>query len=223
MANRLRGRCGYPADDPFRVTFHEDRMTEPLRWKKPRRIAVSLMGDLFHESVRFDWLERIWQVMFAASQHTYLILTKRPERMASDWRNLESLGRGVAAWSGPPSTHILAGTSVENQKIADERIPWLLKCPAKVHFLSMEPLLGPVDLSELSDMEGDAGVYVKPLDLLNLVIVGGESGPGARPMHPDWARSIRDQCQEARVPFFFKQMARKEAIPDDLLIREWPQ
>lgn len=212
MSKRLAGRCGYPADDPFRVTFHADQLAQPRRWKKPRRIAVSLMGDLFHEDVPDEWIDKVFGVMAICQQHTFMLLTKRPERMAKYlacddphqriheevkwWLGYECPTRRAINRSDLPLSNVWLGTTVENQKAADERIPWLLKCRAAVRFLSCEPLLGPIDLC------GDIGF---PPDELSWVIAGGESGPGARPMHPDWARSIRDQCQAAGVPFFFKQ------------------
>jgi protein gp37 len=211
MANRQRGRNGYPADDPFRVTFHPDRLDEPLGWKKPRRIAVSLMGDLFHGDVPDEWIDKVFAIMTLATQHTFLVLTKRPERLAEylaspDNYLLVAGGAGDVSnrrvWPGWPLPNVWLGTSVENQQAADERIPWLMKCPVAVRFLSMEPLLGPVELSSVPQRESLERYDGRPLDW---VIVGGESGPGARPMHPDWVRSIRDQCQAASVPFFFKQ------------------
>lgn len=131
MASRQRGRNGYPADDPFQVTFHRDRLDEPLHWQNPRRIAVCLMGDLWHPEVKAEDRAAVVRATNVAPQHTYLFLTKRPELLNVDF-------------SGSP--HLWIGTSVENQTAADERIPWLLKCPLAVRFLSMEPLLGPVDL-----------------------------------------------------------------------------
>lgn len=196
MANRLRGRCGYPADEPFRVAFHRDRLDEPQRWKKPHRIFVCPMGDLWHPDVLPEDRAAVIRATNLAPQHTYLFLTKRPERLDIDW-------------SGSPNLSI--GTSVENQAAADERIPWLLKCPGAVRFLSCEPLLGPVNFQQWlgtvhNDQFGgtqDEG-YGPWVDGISWVVAGGETGPGARPMHPDWARSLRDQCQSAGVPFFFK-------------------
>ena len=239
MANRQRGRNGYPADDPFRVTFHAERLQEPLRMKKPKRIAVCLMGDIFHEDVKEEWIDKVFSVMHWSKWHTFLLPTKRPERMAAYLAHVKrsrrimqearflALGRGskllndlaVCQW---PLPNVWSGTSVENQHTADERIPWLLKCPAAVRFLSMEPLLGPVNFDawmgdEIEEAErlecGERGCGLgmdgKSIDW---IIAGGESGPGARPMHPAWVRSIRDQCQSARVPFFFKQWG--DWIPD---------
>jgi protein gp37 len=253
MAHRQRGRNGYPADDPFRVTFHHERIDQPLRWKKPRRIAVSLMGDLFHDDVPFEWIDKVFavinaawvqmpipqDVMTAKPWHTFLILTKRPERMCkymlsrSPRFNAEShpiikAGRGkngclrghgldvmnagaCVAW--PPSNAWL-GVSIENQQTADERIPWLLKCPAAVRFVSAEPLLGQISFKtiggiELTKYEGGGRLGQDVLDQkyqhIDWVIAGGESGSGARPCHPDWIRSLRDQCNAVDVPFFFKQ------------------
>jgi len=210
MSKRLAGRGGYPADDPFRVTFHPER-TDPLHWKRPRRVAVSLMGDLFHDDIATAQIAYVFAVMMQAYWHTYLILTKRPQRMAEVMQDMHIFAtrqfanfRNYSAPVGPwPLPNVWLGTSVENQETADERIPWLLKCPAAVRYVSAEPLLGPVSF------RGKRGI--------NWVIVGGESGPGARPMHPDWARSIQDQCQAASVPFFFKQwgewMPYEEAAP----------
>ena len=173
MANRQRGRNGYPADDPFRVTFQRDRLKEPLAWRKPRRIAVSLMGDLFHKDVPFAWIDDVFEIMALSGQHTFLVLTKRPERMAeyltrtvSDQGDTWNAGQANiegAAWRliGEPDAqglhwtrrwplpNVWLGVSVENQAAANERIPWLLKCPAAVRFLSMEPMLAPVNLRNI--------------------------------------------------------------------------
>lgn len=192
MANRLRGRCGYPADDPFRVTFHPERLDEPLRWKKPRKIFVCSMGDLFHSAVTDEQLDAVFSEMIAVDRHTYFILTKRPERMA----------KYVSGWIDQCRNHIWLGTSCENQQAADERVPLLMRCPAAVRFLSCEPLLGPIDLSAIPQRDSLKTYDGRPI---SWVIVGAETGPRARPMDLDWARSIRDQCAAAGVPFFFKR------------------
>lgn len=181
----------------------------PLRWKKPRRIFVNSMSDLFHESVPDSWLDHIFKIIAKARQHTFQILTKRPARM------LEYVGPHLKP---VPEflPHVWFGVSVEDQKTADERIPLLLETPAAVRFISAEPLLGPVDLRflqpngevEINALAGTHGVYRPHRGgnaHLDWVICGGESGPRARPMHPDWARALRDQCQAAGMPFFFKQ------------------
>lgn len=189
---------------PFsEIQLFPDRLEQPLRWKKPRRIFVNSMSDLFHESVPDDFIEKVFKIMCVADRHTYQVLTKRPDRMQWWFQHY--------AWNLTHTPHIWLGTSVENQKAADERIPLLLQTPAAVRFLSCEPLLGPVDLTNYLPYQYQAtdewgsftDVYEQPG--VDWIIVGGESGPGARPMHPDWVRSLRDQCQATGVSFFFKQ------------------
>jgi protein gp37 len=221
------------------VAFLPERLEEPLGWRKPRRIFVCDMGDLFHENVKIEWIANIFNIMASATvdcgnrhkhteecwtgpSHTYQVLTKRPERMlrivkdelleyASDRMPGDS-ALSLALEVGWPLPNVWLGVSVENQHFAVERIPALLSTPAAVRFISAEPLLGPVDLLQ-ADPRSHAlcGYYNsetkkdRPVGLLNWVIAGGESGPHARPMHPEWARSLRDQCQAGSVPFFFKQ------------------
>lgn len=222
----------------------ESILTAPLRQKKPTDYFVNSMSDLFHPAVPDALIDRVFAVMALCPQHVFKILTKRPERMREYFR--ESTGwrariagllnelKPSAAWNGTvyqgwQNLHgrpdglpnVWLGTSVEDQPRADERIPHLLATPAALRFLSMEPLLASVDLTDFC-----TGFYfTNPLTgrryhdapddhpsasdnlgaRIDWVIVGGESGPGARPMHPDWARSLRDQCAAAGVPFFFKQ------------------
>ncbi|MCG3208646.1 MAG: hypothetical protein FOGNACKC_02258 [Anaerolineae bacterium] len=174
----------------------------PLRVKKPTIWFVDSMSDLFHERVGLNWQMRVWEVMRQTRRHTYQILTKRAGEMARKAALLADI-YGVLP-------NVWLGVSVENQAAADERIPHLLRTPAAIRFLSCEPLLGPVDLEQwlmptnwaLVNGEAEAELGEPEIDW---VITGGESGPGARPMHPDWARSLRDQCVEAGIPFFFKQ------------------
>jgi protein gp37 len=202
LAPRLAamGQAGYTnlpwtAQNAARNVFtHPDKLGIPLRWKKPRLIFVNSMSDLFHEQVPFEFITRIFGVMKDAKQHTFQVLTKRPERMKEFvlW-----LRHGLDYQVDYPSPNVWLGVSVEDQRAADERIPLLLQTPAAVRFLSCEPLLGPVDLSNTFAM-------AKPFRV-HWVICGGESGPNARPMRPDWARALRDQCLAASVPFFFKQ------------------
>ncbi len=165
------------------INLHFDRLDAPKRWKSPRRIFVNSMSDLFHEEVPFEFVKEIFDRMCKYRQHTYQVLTKRPERLLEYLR-----WNGARDW---PS-HVWAGVSVENQYWADQRIPALLDVPAAVRFLSVEPLLKPVDLRTY-------------LPSLQWVIVGGESGHAARPMDPEWVRRIRDDCFDTGVPFFFKQ------------------
>ena len=189
-----------------KIVLRPEALNLPLRWRKQRRIFVNSMSDLFHPDVPFEFVEKVFFIMAAAEHHTFQVLTKRPERMLefmkrTEWR--EAIG--LAAW---PLPNVWLGVSVENQRAADERIPLLLQTPAAVRFLSCEPLLGPVMLTGLGKRcyGCAAGVPHRCRNVLvDWVIVGGESGPGARPMHPDWVRSIRDQCQAAGVAFHFKQ------------------
>lgn len=249
------------------VRLLPERLDQPLRWKRSRRVFVNSMSDLFHNSVPDDFIDRVFAVMAMTYRHRFQVLTKRPERMQAYVTGLEenpvgrlggaafeALGDEADAWvsnyvSGKgmpkdapahffgeprwPLPNVWLGTSVENQATADERVPHLLKTPAAVRFLSCEPLLGPVDLSTAwhgesalqAECWGDCawcGNGHPPLhdcrrnrqaeqeiergrSGIDWVIVGGESGPNARPMHSDWARTLRDQCVEAGVAFHFKQ------------------
>ncbi len=190
----------------------------PLHWRRPRRVFVNSMSDLFHEGVADEWLDRIFAVMALAPQHTFQVLTKRPERMRryfdlSPDNREEAIGasmRTLTQGKHPglidlPLPHVWLGTSVENQETAAARIPELLDTPARVRFLSCEPLLGRIDLSLVDPHRGDPTGGALLRNGIHWVIVGGESGPRARPMDPDWARTLRDQCTAAAIPFFFKQ------------------
>lgn len=274
------------------VRLNERALTQPLRWRKPRRIFVCSTSDLFHEGVPDEWLDRVFAVMALAPQHTFMVLTKRPERVREYLTRCDDRGRWPAmdyaalmaatgSWSTPaldlrngwPLPNVWVGTSIEDQATADARIPHLLATQAAVRFLSAEPLLGPVDLRHwlkgcwecaeecgwrcaetegptkerchacgwsgsgagefcpecgaqdfggvCDNCEANAVQYHPDTPCLDLVIVGGESGPGARPMHPDWPRALRDQCVAAGTAFFFKQWGgwqpRRQAEPGDLL------
>ena len=238
----------------------EHILTQPLRWRRPRRIFVNSMGDLFHEDVPDEWIDRVFAIMALTPHHTYQVLTKRSARMReymAAWpmdsrepdriTNLaHEIAWGMRGYSGSgglaerPLPNVWLGVSTEDQRRADERGPDLLASPAAVRFVSAEPLLGPIDFERIKITETDAATgnkinIVDPLDAfkgmtwttplrgehagkrfysgstsprpgkLDLVIVGGESGPNARPMHPDWVRSLRDQCGAAGTAFFFKQ------------------
>ena len=159
---------------------HPDRLGLPLSWKAPRRIFVNSMSDLFHDEIPLDFIRKVFDVMEQADRHIFQVLTKRHERLLEVFEEL------------PWPSNVWMGVSVENQYWAERRIPNLIKVPAAVRFLSAEPLLKPLTL----------GPYLKDIDW---VIVGGESGPKARPIDPEWVRSIRDECLNAGVPFFFKQ------------------
>lgn len=195
----------------------------PLRWKRGRRIFVNSMSDLFHEELTFEEIAAIFGVMAACPQHTFQILTKRAGRMR-EWF-AEHLSTGYDGhW---PLPNVWLGVSAEDQGAANERIPDLLASPAAVRFVSYEPALGPVDFTRIRhplDPKGEAGDYYNSLSgnavwndgglglpnrRLDWVIVGGESGPGARPLNVDWARSVRDECRESGVAFFMKQLGAK--------------
>jgi protein gp37 len=210
MANRLKGRSGYPADDPFRISYHQDRVSDPFSWSKAKRVFVCSMADLFHEDVDFRSIRRLIAGMLRPygrdHWHTFMILTKRPQRMQEFFEWLARADRTFTIeW---PLPNVWLGVTAENQARADERIPVLLQIPAAVRFVSIEPMLGPVDFQELSRPfefhQSPYGWHQWWPKKLHWVICGGETGPGARPVNPDWARGLRDQCQTAGVPFFFK-------------------
>ena len=211
-------------------------LAAPLRWRAPRRIFVCSMTDLFGEWVPDEWIDDIFAVMISQPQHQFQVLTKRPERMR---RYVHRLYEALALADEElkcPAPNIWLGVSVENQARADERIPLLLETPAAVRFISAEPLLGPLDLLHREscgdcdpcyggrpDQCAVGSYFVGLLGGLSWVIVGGESGPGKRPVDLAWLRSIRDQCLAAGVPLFVKQIDKRIPIPDDLMIRQWPK
>jgi protein gp37 len=238
-----------------RINLDEKALLEPLKWKKPQRVFVNSMSDLFHENVPFEYIDKVFAVMAITPHITYQVLTKRPERMWQfmAWKKNDWVSTGMDEfkvgfkfthyqipvpgehpnWKGLdwPLPNVWLGVTVENQEQADKRIPLLLQVPAAVRFLSCEPLLGPIEFFNHSNkwelgesrmhllrgftvtntpegLKGN-GRLVDPQ--INWVIAGGESGHNARPVHPDWIRSLRDQCRPAWVPFFFKQWG--EGIP----------
>jgi protein gp37 len=247
-------------DVPFsQVQVLDDkRLTEPLHRTAPRAYFVDSMSDLFHEAVSDEAIDRVFAVMALSPQHLFMILTKRPERMRAYivdrakrsehgvafpvwWASVGLLpptGRDSAdmAW---PLPNVWLGTSVEDQARADERIPLLLDTPAAVRFLSMEPLLGPVDLTAIDKTHhsdpGFSALTSSPdesgtlgAETIDWVIVGGESGKGARPFDVAWARSLRDQCKAAGVPFFMKQVGARPHDRNDQGFEgedesEWPE
>lgn len=216
------------------VVLHPERLQQPLAWRKPRRVFVCSLADLFHDDVPDEYIARVWATMAAAPQHTFQVLTKRPARMRALLRSREFVllvdkhrlivGEGFD-W---PLPNVWIGTSTEDQAAADRRIPILLDTPAAARWISAEPLLGPINLgmpvdhrSHDREPDGTGGHWcvdctiTRDHDLvpwtypsgprIDWVVCGGESGTGARPMHPGWARSLRDQCRRAGVPFLFKQ------------------
>ena len=238
------------------VRFNDQWLLQPLDWTKPRRIFVCAHGDLFHESVPDEWICAVFAIMASAPQHTFQVLTKRPQR-ARRWFErmrdrataegyLHECLKGRMGYDHPrrpavnlatwPLPNVWLGVSVEDQAAADARIPELLSTPAAVRWISAEPLLGPLDLSDLdlgadrdiprefwTDVDDDSnppgialdalsglrwqrfGHWMESGNALDWVVVGGESGPGARPMNPRWVRDLRDLCAAAAVPFLFKQ------------------
>jgi len=211
MAKRLKGRYGYPADDPFKVTLRHDRLNQPSTWRKPSKIFVNSMSDLFHVDVPREFISDVYTQMIEADQHTYQVLTKRAAR-AYRFLNV------VWGWrTHPPPKHIWHGITTENQATYDDRAHAFCAASSHIKFLSCEPLLGPIDLHQY-------------LGAWDWVIVGCESGPGRRPFELGWAQSIVAQCQEARVPVFVKQIpingkVSKDPLewPEDLRIREYPE
>lgn len=249
---RLRGRVGYSEKEPFKVTEHLDRLEEPLKIRKPQKIFVCSMGDLFHPDVSISFVAEVLNIMaswklkcrkkdcghegpecFHEPGHTYIALTKRPERInevldnvsnhiGHFWAGDAPLNIELEVGDGYPLDNLWLGVSVENQKRADERIPELLEVPAVKRFVSIEPLLEPVDIVEYFpeyDYRPTYGYYQeflkmrranpgnKPILLnsgLDWVIVGAETGPGARPYKREWVQDIIDQCYDAGVPLFLK-------------------
>ena len=257
------------------VRLNEEWLDQPLRWKRPRRIFVCAHGDLFHENVPDEWIDRVFAVMALAPQHTFQVLTKRTERMRKYLGHggtcipigirhaAERMGFGDPGPLPIALPNVWLGVSVEDQPRADERIRDFLAVPAAVHFISVEPMLGPVrldrveefvdeftdcgghpdpqwpsdthDATWLNALEGQIEAEARAADgarrgdidvgliwnggKIDWVIVGGESGLGSRPMHPDWVRSLRDQCHAAGTAFFFKQwgdwLPRCHLPPDD--------
>lgn len=228
------------------VRFNRKWLDQPLRWTTPRMIFVCAHGDLFAEGVDQVWIDHVFAVMALAPQHTFQVLTKRPERMREYMLGMPSRRSFIAGYGAlvrggnlpdhyetayeaiaKPLPNVWLGVSVEDQKRAAERIPVLLDTPAAIRWISAEPLLGPVNLRRIR-IAPDHHTMIDAMDgyavadrpgreraMLDWVVAGGESGPGARPMHPDWARSLRDQCAAAGVPFLFKQWGEwAEACPD---------
>lgn len=212
VANRFKGQ-GQPYEGLIartgqwngNITVVDHLLDQPLRWRKPRRIFVNSMSDLFHETVPDDVIHAVFSVMAQATQHTFQILTKRPERMRDVLTLWDRIGITGNYFHGHPLPNVWLGVSVEDQATADERIPLLLQTPAAVRWISAEPLIGPIDFSGMWVPHQNPAMHENMLEALDWVVVGGESGKGARPMQLDWARTLRDQCQSAGVPFFFKQ------------------
>jgi protein gp37 len=218
MHRRLRGMFPAKYSMPFlsHVQIHPEELKRPLQWKKPSRVFVNSMSDLFHDFVPYSFIYQLFAVMDVCHWHTFQILTKRPQRMLEFMKYYPKILPNV--W---------LGVSCEDQKTADERIPILLQTSAAFRFVSCEPLLGKIDLNKSTILYADERFkndnkflrdfqrglltfnkqdpYHKQFVGPDWIIAGGESGRNARPMHPDWLRSIRDQCEANNIPFFFKQ------------------
>jgi len=270
-----------------KVVTLPEKLAEPLSWQKPRRVFVNSMSDLFHEDVPFEFIAAVYGVMAACSDHTFQVLTKRPERALEFFRWVEKKAQdgfgadtdeydlevcklaAERAVDGPvicssrqwPPPNVWLGVSAEDQTAADERVPLLLECPAAVRFVSAEPLIGAIEIPLRCPLCDGKGYYMVYGDwepkyeetcncggdpVIDWIIVGGESGPGARPMQLDWVRSIRDQCEAADVPLFVKQLGKHPVAggeygpdqtakishpkgadpsewPKELRVREWPE
>ncbi len=198
MAKRLKAARNPNYGNGFELTLQPHMLARPLEWKSPKQIFVNSMSDLFHDDVPLEYIQRVFEVMNQANWHQYQVLTKRAER-------LEELGSKLN-WA----PHIWMGVSVESEKYLS-RIDCLRRTPAEVKFLSLEPLLGPLPEMNLGGIDW--------------AIVGGESGPGARPMEAEWVTDIRDQCLRANVAFFFKQWGGvyKKRTGRELEGRTWDQ
>lgn len=262
---------GEPHEWNGNIQFVERHLLDPFKWIDPRRIFVNSMSDLFHENVTDEMRDKIFAVMALCPQHTFQILTKRPENMfqylvyakragfrdraiqdhvselvsnmtdAQHARMVKYLPNG---WGGLPLKHVHLGVSCENQKAADERVPVLLKTPAAIRFVSAEPLLDDISFKRIRIPEalfgwvdqdaltGDFYRYARLVGTggphLDWVIAGGESGNDFRPMNPEWAESLQEDCKAARVPFFMKQMSGRtpsigaSLIPAHLMTRQFP-
>jgi protein gp37 len=238
MHKRLQKMAPDKYSAPFHtIQTHEDVLLQPLKWRKHKRVFVNSMSDLFHENVSFEFIDMVMAIITLSRRHTFMVLTKRPLRMRYYFSAPK--GKLVERWANAtytiglsdkyddndapncavhnicesdwPISNLWLGVSVEDQSTADTRIPELIRIPAAIHFLSCEPLLGPIDFENIpgpmiqtKDTDGLIGAP-KKLGYIDWVIAGGESGKHARPMHPVWVRGLRDQCHAANVPFFFKQ------------------
>ncbi len=254
VSNRFQ-KTNYWGIDAERRFMSMEYWSQPINWNRQAKenghrqtVLAGSMCDVFEDGGKFiKWRAKLGDLILSTPNLDWLMLSKREltQRIANDllWINPD-----YNSWQIPDNVWL--GTSVENQAMADERIPQLLKIPAKIRFLSVEPMLEKIDLSVwLGDMDcgecrirffgdrcrncgkidqhnpeiGFAENAVRPYENIDLVIVGFESGSNKRPYNPDWARSIRDQCKDAGVPFFMKQMDKVQPIPDDLMIREFPE
>jgi protein gp37 len=202
-----------------RVNLDYGALEAPYRWRKPRTVFVQSMGDLFHEKVPGDFIHEVWDRMQSNQRHTFLVLTKRAERMKEFLKS---------AWGYPPVRNVWLGVTAENQEMADLRIPYLSQTPAAVRWVSVEPMLSGIDVRP----------YLGPVrqwEKLDWVVIGAESGPNARLMKGQWAKDLISQCDEAQVPVFVKQISKHKRLNKigvskdpsewqvELQRREWPR
>lgn len=250
MARRLKG-IGLPQYQEVvnehgwtgEIALVPDALGKPLKWRKPRRVFVGSMTDLFHENVPLEYILRVFYQMGTADQHIYQVLTKRPVQAIEFFREwelaIEESKQYMAPFFEPPLRNVWLGVTAENQKAADERVPLLLQTPAAVRFVSVEPMLGPVDLSawlgnfwlksKREKRGGWWGHHGQPVDL-HWIIIGCESGPGRRPMQLEWALDLARQCKAAGVACFVKQIEVNGKVshdpnewPEELRVREYPK
>ena len=220
MAQRLKGRFGYRENGSFQVTFHPDRLVQPFKWKKARKIFVCSMGDIFHDDVQVDWIDLIFGIIEHCRQHTFIILTKRPENIKKKLAEFYHNARRKFFNNHMPD-NVWIGVTVEHPDYL-WRIEELLPIPATVRFVSVEPMLENVDMFKWLFTRLNTGDGRHDVKKLNWVICGAETGQKARPINLDWARDLRNQCKVAGVPFFFKSAGGRDT-PDDLEIREFPK
>ena len=202
FSERFRGVLGHPFENGFDLQLRPERLEQPLQWRRPKMIFVNSMSDLFHKEIPFAFIDRVFDTMEGATWHSFQVLTKRSSRLR-DYVNKRYGDR-------PAPSHIWLGTSIEDGT-KKSRVRHIQAANAAVRFLSVEPLIGPIGVLNLTG--------------IHWVIVGGESGPRARPMRIEWAREVRDQCRAAKVPFFFKQWGGKSPKAGGRLLegREWNQ
>ena len=220
--------CGIPFE---KVQFHPDRLEKPLHWKKPRRIGVCFLGDLFDERVPFEWVDKVMKIIAQCKNHSFFVLTKRPERMGEYFRHLAYMLE-IVGDVRLPIPNLWNGVSITSQADADRMIPELLRIPGK-HWVSVEPMLGPVTLF---DVDGSISVEMQalnpreinfPSDVTDWVVVGCESGAKRRPCPHDWMIDVVEQCKEAGVPVWVKQIEIDGKVctditkfPEELQVRE---
>jgi len=225
IAHKKNGRIKWTG----KLRFVRSELEKPLGWKKPRRIFVCSMSDIFHDDVKTEWIDDILEIIGACPRHTFMFLTKRAHNIEKKMYEVTEENPCRALGGGDYLPNLWIGVTVESSTYLS-RIYELLKVPAAVRFISVEPMLSEIDAREyLGVRYGCEGEHPQMIcDVcrqalgLNWVICGAETGPGARPMDLAWARDLRDQCAESSIPFFFKKAGNKIETPPDLMVRQWP-